>query len=310
MPNLLGWPPFLIAQVEELRQFGPIFVEVLVTRYVVVVGLEGFPEEDPSLVGGPPPDEEALITTSAECQLNVAWLKLFDLAVSLMHRGYPEMEYSLHCSESEVIRQTYKLIKAETDKVRGVKTFLKLFQSCSASKVFTPTVKDASVQEGLALEMALGNHALMIVKVRRTLYSLDPIPPVPNILAPLSPSQVVDDLVAEGILDNASEKPNDYLLRLGRMHQRVGIRRPYLDIMGPIFVQAIRPMLQAEGRWSNEVRLSWLHFFRVISYRIKQGYEDGLQTLAASNRPSSSLRPSTTPQRRATAISSTIINSE
>lgn len=64
-----------------------------------------------------------------------------------------------------------------------------------------------------------------------------------------------------------------YLQKMGVMHESVGIKRQYLNIMGPILVQTIRPMLQAEGQWNNEIRITWLHFLRVISFHMKCGYE-------------------------------------
>ena len=48
--------------------------------------------------------------------------------------------------------------------------------------------------------------------------------------------------------------------------------------MGPIFCQALRPILQAEGLWDNDVRTAWLRFFRIIAHRMKGGYLEGSNT--------------------------------
>lgn len=52
----------------------------------------------------------------------------------------------------------------------------------------------------------------------------------------------------------------------------MGVHKQYLDVMGPIFCQALRPILQAEGLWDNDTRTAWLRFFRIIAYKMKGGY--------------------------------------
>ena len=47
----------------------------------------------------------------------------------------------------------------------GVKTFLKLFQTYSNSKVFFPAFKETPL-ENLTLNEALQNHGMKLVKVR------------------------------------------------------------------------------------------------------------------------------------------------
>ena len=73
------------------------------------------------------------------------------------------------------------------------------------------------------------------------------------------------------VLENQS-KLESHLRKLGSLHQKHGIKKQYLNVMGPILVQAIRPMLQAEGAWSSEVRITWLHFLKVICFHMKAGY--------------------------------------
>ena len=58
----------------------------------------------------------------------------------------------------------------------------------------------------------------------------------------------------------------------------MGVHKQYLDVMGPIFCQALRPILQAEGLWDNDTRTAWLRFFRIIAHRMKGGYLEGSNT--------------------------------
>ncbi len=66
-------------------------------------------------------------------------------------------------------------------------------------------------------------------------------------------------------------KMEERLVELGRLHERHGVRRQFLDAMGPAFCQTIRPVLQAQGMWDQEVREAWLRLFRVISFHMKKG---------------------------------------
>ena len=92
--------------------------------------------------------------------------------------------------------------------------------------------------------------------------------------------QVIDESLAN--LDNV-ERMTIYLGEMGREHQKMGVHKQYLDVMGPIFCQALRPILQAEGLWDDDVRTAWLRFFRIISHRMKSGYLDGPEKELASH---------------------------
>ncbi len=72
-------------------------------------------------------------------------------------------------------------------------------------------------------------------------------------------------------LDHKS-RLEQYLEKLGRYHEKVSVRKEYLDVMGPLFCQAVRPVLQAQAMWDAEVRETWLHLFRIISYHMRRGY--------------------------------------
>ena len=68
-------------------------------------------------------------------------------------------------------------------------------------------------------------------------------------------------------------KQEAFYLDLGKAHQTMGIEKQFLDVMGPIFCQSIRPILQEENKWDVETRNAWLHVFRIIVLKIKRGYE-------------------------------------
>lgn len=70
-----------------------------------------------------------------------------------------------------------------------------------------------------------------------------------------------------------------YLQYLGGVHEKLGtVEKSSLDVMGPIFCQAIRPVLQASSHWNQDVRDSWLHLFRIVAYWMKQGYNTKVRT--------------------------------
>ena len=76
----------------------------------------------------------------------------------------------LHCHSSQKIGALLKQQKYFLWQV-GVKTFLKLFQTYSNSKVFFPAFKETPL-ENLTLNEALQNHGMKLVKVSRIYFRL------------------------------------------------------------------------------------------------------------------------------------------
>ena len=74
--------------------------------------------------------------------------------------------------------------------------------------------------------------------------------------------------VVETVVENLEEpgRYEQYLAYLGGLHEQLGIARGHLDVMGPVFCQTIRPVLQAEAQWDNQVRETWMHLFRYETY--------------------------------------------
>jgi len=180
-----------------------------------------------------------------------SWLKLFEVIAHMLIRGYPSVEFTLHDTEKAIVLSTFNCVKEQLNgSAAGAKTFLKLFHSYSSSsnkQLFIPSFRESSpIKEELQLDQALNNHALMLIKV-------------------------VND-VTELFKEEEQTKMESYLQKLGSLHQKQGIKKQYLNVMGPILVQAIRPILQAQGLWSGEVRITWLHFLKVICFHMKAGY--------------------------------------
>ena len=64
------------------------------------------------------------------------------------------------------------------------------------------------------------------------------------------------------------------MLSLGRLHVKKGVDSKYLDVMGPTFCQAIRPMVMAQGNWSLDIEGAWLTFFKVLVQMMKVAYTE------------------------------------
>ena len=108
------------------------------------------------------------------------------------------------------------------------------------------------------------------------------------------------------------------LARLGRRHEYMGIPKQYLEVMGPIFCQTIRPVLMAAAAmpaaaidatitssttpesgassatappagttpatlWGRDSKSAWLRFFRIIAFQMKRGYTGTTQHTDSDN---------------------------
>lgn len=172
-----------------------------------------------------------------------SWIRLFMVMTELMKRGAGDVEFELSDDEKTHIRRTFHLLKANLKEL-GTATFINLFQNYSTSKMFFPTIKDSPLED-LTLNEALQNHGLRLMKV------------IENVIADIDNPRQVDI----------------YLAQLGQMHQTMGLEKKYLDVMGPIFCQSIRSVLQEEGEWSMDIRHAWLHLFRVMVIKMKRGFK-------------------------------------
>ena len=81
---------------------------------------------------------------------------------------------------------------------------------------------------------------------------------------------VVHELVANiDNLDHISEK----LTKLGMFHVKNEVPLRYLDIMGPIFCNAVRPILLQSDAWSPDVEDSWMELFKVVTSLMAGAYK-------------------------------------
>ena len=63
------------------------------------------------------------------------------------------------------------------------------------------------------------------------------------------------------------------LTRLGLFHVKNNVPHQYLDIMGPIFCNAVRPTLLQHDAWSHQVEEAWMEIFKVLTTLMKKGYD-------------------------------------
>ena len=69
------------------------------------------------------------------------------------------------------------------------------------------------------------------------------------------------------------------LFRIGVFHKNTGIVPRYLDIMGPVFCNAVRPILLKHRMWRAEIEDSWMEVFKVITSIMKRGYQGAEESL-------------------------------
>ena len=65
----------------------------------------------------------------------------------------------------------------------------------------------------------------------------------------------------------------DTLGTLGLFHLKKQVPQQYLDIMGPIFCNAVRPVLLHSDTWSREVEEAWMELFKVLTMIMKKSYQ-------------------------------------
>jgi len=88
-----------------------------------------------------------------------------------------------------------------------------------------------------------------------------------------SHAMTVGTIIGE-IQENAGNLENLRLslAGLGQRRYMEGLDRKLLDMMGPILIQAIRPLVWEEGLWTSELEKAWTHLFDIISCLMKLGY--------------------------------------
>ncbi|TRY68236.1 hypothetical protein TCAL_04160 [Tigriopus californicus] len=127
-------------------------------------------------------------------------------------------------------------------------TFLKLFQEYPKSQEFFFHFRDTPVEalkEDVRLSRALQEHAVRVM-------------------------QVVEKVIAR--LENA-DKSNQYLLNLGKFHRHAGIPNDYFGVMGTIFCHSVRPYLEDQNAWNENVEDVWMELFGHIARVMTHGHK-------------------------------------
>ena len=69
-------------------------------------------------------------------------------------------------------------------------------------------------------------------------------------------------MVLSDLTSGSTQKSDHFLQKLGAMHQKMNLDSRFLEVMGPIFTETIRPVLLEERVWNLHIRDAWLHLFR------------------------------------------------
>jgi len=142
--------------------------------------------------------------------------------------------------QTREIRGTWVVILAQLQKV-GVQCIVDLFE---LHPFVREHFKEILIQYGKTdpendnvLQNILENHAKLVMNI-------------------------VHELVVNiDNLDSLTPK----LQKLGLFHVKNAVPRRYLDIMGPIFCNAVRPILLRNNIWTSEVEESWMELFKILT---------------------------------------------
>ncbi|CAB3378948.1 Hypothetical predicted protein [Cloeon dipterum] len=140
-----------------------------------------------------------------------------------------------------VLEETWKELESNISKV-GVITFISLFETHpDVQETFLPF--SGMELEELKQSKQLKAHALRVM-------------------------QSVQKAIAR---IHEPEKLEALLRDLGQKHYFYGAKPNYVDLIGPQFIQAIRPSL--EEKWTEELQEAWLQLFRYMSCIMKSAME-------------------------------------
>jgi len=150
--------------------------------------------------------------------------------------------------QTREIRGTWVVILAQLQKV-GVQCIVDLFE---LHPFVREHFKEILIQYGKTdpendnvLQNILENHAKLVMNI-------------------------VHELVVNiDNLDSLTPK----LQKLGLFHVKNAVPRRYLDIMGPIFCNAVRPILLRNNIWTSEVEESWMELFKILTNFMSKSYD-------------------------------------
>jgi len=174
-----------------------------------------------------------------------AWIQLFKILVQMMKVAYEERETTgvfPSPRQTDLILDSWGHIEAGLDEI-GVESFKKLFESHSDIQTYFPSMKKLSTSD-LDMTRKIKEHSGRVMGLVR--------------------------LYVENIDDIEKIAPN--IESLGKSHYQRGIKSEYIDVMGPIFCNTIRPLLVQKDMWSIQQEEVWLALFKKITETMKKGY--------------------------------------
>jgi len=178
-------------------------------------------------------------------EIENAWLQLFKILVQMMTVAYGENEIFGEFPTKRqltLLLQSWCEIQNELEEV-GIETFRKLFESHSDIQSYFPSMKRLSSSD-LEMTRKVKEHSSRIMAVVRLFI------------------ENIDDV----------SRVTEELENLGSAHYRRGIKSEFIDVMGPIFCNTIRPLLVKKDLWTIELEEVWLTLFKKICRSMKKGY--------------------------------------
>jgi len=182
-------------------------------------------------------------------EVEESWMELFKILTNFMSKSYDTVDdmskqLSLSPTQKCVIVATWHSIFLKHMNFMGKQLFVDLFKVEPNILKYFDAFRDVGLANMLQ-SRSFQNHGVRVMNLVK---------------------------FAVENLDN-TEKLQDHMLALGRLHVKKGIDSKYLEVMGPTFCQAIRPMVMAEGQWSIDIEGAWIQLFKILAQMMKVAYE-------------------------------------
>ena len=65
---------------------------------------------------------------------------------------------------------------------------------------------------------------------------------------------------------------NEILINLGKFHGSIGVPSDYFGVMGPLFLETIKPSLVKQDMWDEETQDAWLFLFGYMARVMRHGH--------------------------------------
>jgi len=179
-----------------------------------------------------------------------AWMEVFKAITYFMKKSYQTeddipKEMFLVPTEKCIIVATWHSIFLKHMINMGKTLFVDMFRVEPNILKYFDAFKDNGINN-LSMNRAFQSHGLRVMNLVKF---------------------VVENIENPGKLQN-------HMTILGKMHVKKGINQKYLDLMGPTFCQAIRPMVMAEGQWSIDIESAWARLFKMLVLMMSRAYTE------------------------------------